>query len=368
VTTEDLTGKSGAGVSTGEMVRIMTILEEIELSLIAPKPSHELGLPDTVETYWLKSKPVGNLSWHLGHQPSMIRALFSALWNERPEQVLSRVGPSMLFVPLVQLFPGVEYRALIRGYVHRNLSFQSVVKAVVWFNATVATRRYVSIRGVEDLLRSIGVRGEITFVPNATDPERFKPVSEPTPPEITSVVEDADYVVGFVGSMKERHLVELLIDAVSQLSESVNIALVLVGDGPRRAALEELVAERGLVDQVVFTGHLPIDQVPAYIAPCDVMYGLSHGTKPSNPIKVYEYLSCGKPVVTTNTEDLAFVNNENLGIAIEQNTVDSVYNALQKLYNAGNSSRKEMGRRGRTHIQANHSWASYIREMTKNDH
>ena len=365
VTTEDLTGQSGAGVSTGEMVRIMASLADIELSLIAPEPSHELGLPETVETYWLNSKPVGNLRWHLGHQPSMVRALFCALWNERPEQVLSRVGPSMLFVPVVQLFPGVEYRALIRGYVHRNLSFQPLVKAVVWLNATVATRRYVSIRGVEDMLRSIGVRGEITFVPNATDPERFKPVAEPTPPEISSVVADADYVVGFVGSMKERHLVELLIDAVSQLSESVNVALVLVGDGPQRAALEELVAKRNLTNQAVFTGHLPIDQVPAYITSCDVMYGLSHDSKPSNPIKVYEYLSCGKPVVTTSTEDLAFVNQKGLGIAIEQNTVDSVHNALQKLYNAGNDRIVEMGRRGRSHIQDNHSWKYYIRKMTE---
>jgi len=363
VTTEDLTGQSGAGVSTSEMVRIMASLEDIELSLIAPRPSHELGLPHTVETYWLTPKPAGNLRWHLGHQPSMVRALLSALWNERPEQVLSRVGPSMLFVPIVRLFPGVEYRALIRGYVHRNLSFQPLVKFVVWLNATVATRRYVSIRGVEDMLRRIGVSGEITFVPNATDPDRFKPVADPTPPEIRSVVEEADYVVGFVGSMKERHLVELLIDAVSQLSDSVNVALVLVGDGPQRAALEELTADRGLTDQVVFTGHVPIDQVPACIASCDVMYGLSHVSKPSNPIKVYEYLSCGKPVITTNTDDLTFVNEKELGIAIEQNTVDSIYNALQKLYNAGTDTREEMGSRGRNHIQDNHSWESYIRKM-----
>jgi glycosyltransferase involved in cell wall biosynthesis len=298
----------------------------------------------------------------------MVRALLSALWNDRPEQVLARDGPSMLFVPAVQLVPGVEYRALIRGYVHRNLSFQSLVKAVVWANATVADRRYVSIRGVEDMLRSIGVRGEITFVPNATDPNRFKPVEELTPPEIESVVEAADYVVGFVGSMKERHLVKLLIDAVSQLSDSVNVALVLVGDGPRRAALEERVAERGLTNQVVFTGHLPIDQVPTYIAACDVMYGLSHVTKPSNPIKIYEYLSCGKPVITTNTDDLGFVNDKRLGVAIDQNTVDSVYNALQKLYNEGKDSREEMGRRGRNHILDNHTWESYIRTMTENDY
>lgn len=365
VTTEDLTGQSGADLSTYEMVRVMASMKNVDLSLIAPRPSRNLGLPETVETYWLKPKPAGNLKWHISHQPTMIRALLFALWNERPEQVLARVGPSMIFVPLVQFLPGVEYRALIRGYVHRNLSFQSLVKAVVWLNATIATRRYVSIRGVEEMLRNIGVRGEIKFIPNATDPDRFRPVEEPTPSEIKQVVESAEYVVGFVGSMKERHLVEILIEAVAKLSEDENTALVLVGDGPRRTDLEELTIERGLENQVVFTGHVTIDRVPSFIASCDVMYGLSHFDKPSNPIKIYEYLSCGKPVITTNTDDLAFVNRKRLGIAIDENTVGSVLNALHELYDAGDDERMAMGQRAREHIQANHTWEAYIRKLTE---
>lgn len=365
VTTEDLTGKSGADVSTSEMVRVMASLDEIDLALIAPKPSRDLGLPSSVSTYWIRSKPAGKLRWHLGHQPSMIRALLSALWHERPDQVLSRVGPSMIFVPFARFWPGVEYRTLIRGYVHRNLSFQSIVKVVVLLNATLAERRYVSIRGVEEMLRKIGVRGDIVFVPNATDPERFKPLDEAPPPEIKPVINSADFVVGFVGSMKERHLVERLIQATASLPESIDTALVLVGDGPKRQSLEELTAKRGLSNSTVCTGHVGIEEVPRYIAACDVLFGISHREKPSNPIKVYEYLACAKPVITTRTRDLKFVNDKKLGVAMETNNVESIRDALLYLYKKGPEERAEMGRRAREHVLDNNTWTAYINAMVR---
>jgi len=94
ITTENLHGTSGATISTAELVRAMADSEAIDLSLIAPAPDGPSPVPDTVSTYWLTPKPAGTIKWHLKHQPSMARALLTALIRERPDEVIIRIGPS----------------------------------------------------------------------------------------------------------------------------------------------------------------------------------------------------------------------------------------------------------------------------------
>ncbi len=58
---------------------------------------------------------------------------------------------------------------------------------------------------------------------------------------------------------------------------------------------------------VRFAGAVPPEQVPAVMAGCDVgliPYKLNEQTRHVNPLKVYEYLACGKPVVGTPLPEL----------------------------------------------------------------
>ncbi|WP_158413869.1 glycosyltransferase [Halorubrum sp. CGM5_25_10-8B] len=293
----------------------------------------------------------------------MARALFTALISERPELVIVRVGPSTVLPIVFGLLPGVEYKVLIRGFVHRNLSIQLPVKALTWANASVADETVVAFEAIAEMLRDLGVRGGISVVPNAVDPNRFVSDEGPTPEEIRDAVDDDAFVVGFVGSMEDRHRVDILVEAVASLPQSVKPALVLVGDGPQQTTLEELVKEAGIRDSTVFTGLVPHEVVPRYIASCDVLYGISDPDKPSNPIKIYEYLACERPVITTQTPELGFVEEERVGVAMDRVTVKSVHDALMDLYSMSSDERRTMGRRGREYVSENHSWSAVVDEL-----
>ena len=73
----------------------------------------------------------------------------------------------------------------------------------------------------------------------------------------------------------------------------------MVGDGPLRSTLVAQAAQLGVSRQVEFTGALPPAEVSAQLQRMDVAcapYG-PDGTAYFSPLKVYEYLAAGLPVV-----------------------------------------------------------------------
>ncbi|MDQ1294795.1 MAG: phosphatidyl-myo-inositol dimannoside synthase [Actinomycetota bacterium] len=78
-------------------------------------------------------------------------------------------------------------------------------------------------------------------------------------------------VVVCVSRMVARKGQDMLVRALPLIRRRVpEAALLLVGDGPHRRAVERLVSRHGLGDDVVLAGRVPWEQTPAYYAAGDV--------------------------------------------------------------------------------------------------
>jgi glycosyltransferase involved in cell wall biosynthesis len=87
--------------------------------------------------------------------------------------------------------------------------------------------------------------------------------------------------------------------------------LLVVGDGPVRAALEAQAQRLGLAGRVTFTGVVHRGQVPAHVAAFDV--ALQPAVTPyASPLKLMEYLVLGKAVVAPATPNLQEVLTDNV--------------------------------------------------------
>ena len=78
----------------------------------------------------------------------------------------------------------------------------------------------------------------------------------------------------------------------------------------------------GLADFIVFTGRLPYERVPIYIGASDVGVGpltrTLNAKNGSSAMKVYEYVSCGRPVVVSRLPGIEdWVESEGLGRLVE---------------------------------------------------
>ena len=73
------------------------------------------------------------------------------------------------------------------------------------------------------------------------------------------------------------------------------MGLVLVGDGPERDNLQDLVLHRNLKERVHFTGMVPYDEMPCYLAMADAFVTAS--VTEVHPLSVIEAMAAGLPVL-----------------------------------------------------------------------
>ncbi|QLH78917.1 glycosyltransferase family 4 protein [Halosimplex rubrum] len=353
----DLSGRSGGNVATKEIAVAFARHHGVELSLVCPRPADALppGLTDGAERAWfLPEKPAGTMEWHARSQLPTLRAHAAAERAVDPDLIVARVGPSSVFTPLAALVTRTPYVALIRGMVGRNLKFGTVVDALVRANALAADETYVAYGEIAD---RYGLGEDATVFPNAVDPERFQPMDRAEARErIDAPIDPGDFVVGFVGSLKQRHRVGDLLDAVAALPDGEAVHVLVVGDGPQRDALESRVADAGLTDAVTFCGYVDHDELAPYVGSCDATYGVVDADNPSNPIKCYEYLACERPVITSATDELGFVAERDLGVALDRVSPETVADAIARLRSLDDDALAEMGRRGREYVVENHTW------------
>jgi len=108
-------------------------------------------------------------------------------------------------------------------------------------------------------------------------------------------------VLGFLGGLRPWHGVEVLPKLLARLTRRHSGAqLVITGDGPLRCELDREFKRRRLSQRVVFTGALSHENVPEVIRQFDVAlapYPQHDHDFYFSPLKLFEYLACGVPVV-----------------------------------------------------------------------
>src|SRR5690606_13714515 len=108
--------------------------------------------------------------------------------------------------------------------------------------------------------------------------------------------------VGFVGTLKPWHGVSLLLEAFARLAaDFAGVRLLIVGDGPERAALDQQAAALGIASLTEFTGAVDPELIPALLAEMDVAVAPYPRLDDFyfSPLKVLEYMAAGRAVVAS---------------------------------------------------------------------
>jgi len=119
--------------------------------------------------------------------------------------------------------------------------------------------------------------------------------------------EGEEFVIGFVGSLKPWHGVQILLDAFVELRKiSSAYRLLIVGDGPMMPEVRSFCRANRLGRAVMLAGSVDHGEVGRYLARMDV------GLAPYpdlrlfyfSPLKVWEYAAAGVPIVASASGDL----------------------------------------------------------------
>ncbi|MGO2360799.1 MULTISPECIES: glycosyltransferase family 4 protein [Brachybacterium] len=173
---------------------------------------------------------------------------------------------------------------------------------------------------------------------------------------------DATVTVGFVGTLKPWHGTDLLLRALARTHG--DLRLDICGTGPQQEELEQLAAELGIADRVLLRGAVAPELVPAVLHGLDIAVApYPAGEHYFSPLKVYEYLAAGLPVVASAIGTIPEVLRDGeLGMLVEPGDIDALAAALDTLA-ADPARRDRLGRAAREAALAEHDWRSRCRGL-----
>jgi len=172
-------------------------------------------------------------------------------------------------------------------------------------NLNAAERIFV-VSDVErrNLLRAGISDAKIVVNPNGVDTEKFRPNIGGALVRQELGVTQAETLAGFVGTFGPWHGVLTLAEAVTLLPADSGVRFLLVGAGKFREEVERIIRAAGKERQVIFTGHVKHERVPALLDACDILLSphvpLEDGSEFfGSPTKLFEYMAMGKGIVAS---------------------------------------------------------------------
>jgi teichuronic acid biosynthesis glycosyltransferase TuaC len=206
-------------------------------------------------------------------------------------------------------------------------SFWTIRPLIVWSLRSAAGIIAVAA-ALKSVIVNLGLPPErVCVIPNGVDLERFHPHEQSTARRALGLPTEGKIAIS-VGSLTEVKNHELLISAFAKVSEDLpELRLYIVGEGPLRPALEDLIGELRLHERVMLVGPRPNEELALWFSAADLtcLVSLREGW----PNVLMESIACGTPVVATRVGGVPeILCSPDLGAMAEQNSA-SVAATLQ---------------------------------------
>lgn len=195
------------------------------------------------------------------------------------------------------------------------------------------------------------------LIESATDPELFHLMDRLACRQRLGL-DPAGRYVGFVGSFFQHQGIDILIDAAPTiLHRFPDVRFLLVGDGVMRQTWAERISERTLSASFLFTGQVPYSEVPLYIGATDLCVAPFLADRgDASPLKLFDYLACGRPVVASNIHPLHDLLSRAQGIAsVPPEEPEMLAKEIIRLLEDQEAARR-LGENGRRWVLEAHSW------------
>lgn len=236
-----------------------------------------------------------------------------------------------------------------------GLSFRMLERLIPFLSDTVS----VSSRYLLDLALRFGVKEKnIYFAPVGADLKEFKP-------DIDASMVRRKYnidtpLVLYIGQLHGAQYIELFLEAAKMvLSKNPEVTFMIVGKGFREKELKDFSSKLGISSRVIFTGAVIPREIPRYVSAADICVAAfkdTEVTRCKSPLKIVEYMACGKPTVASNVGEVRRMLG-GVGVLVEPGSASSLADGIVMLIN-NNDLREDLGRFARIRAEEKYNWSN----------
>ena len=284
--------------------------------------------------------------WHLRRIISRLGMENPILWIFRYDlgEMIGHLHEKMIIYHAVD-----EYAAYVSPHdEHATVHRQRVLQ----MEQEIIQRAHLVFVTSHTLLQNKRHLNRNTFlVPNGVDYEHFATPPLALPADVAAIPSPR---LGYVGAINEKLDIKLL-TAIARKRPLWNLLLV----GPILFKQADALAELQALPNVHFLGRKEVDELPAYMHASDILlmpYAHNLWTENINPLKLYEYLATGHPIVSTG---IPAVQNFRDAILIADN-VENFISAIQQGLSEDDS--EAMARRQM--IARNNTWNQRVATLS----
>ena len=260
-------------------------------------------------------------------------------------------------LPCVSEVNSIKYLEI--SVASRNGAAARLTRWAEQFAINHSDRVFVVSQPIKDFVDGFYPPEHCSVIPNGVETDDFDPARFDKNALKEQLGIKDRIVLGYVGSYKAWHGIPTSVELIQQLyRKNPRYMLLLIGNGEQYGEIKSSIASKGLQDMVKQIDYVPHEDVPRYTAVFDyaVMTYPDFEGFYFSPLKMYEYMSMGTPVVSTNTGQIGtIIRSGETGELVYPPTVDNFAEAIESLQNSADKY-QAVSTAARTEVLRHHSW------------
>jgi len=197
----------------------------------------------------------------------------------------------------------------------------------------------------------------VIIIPQGVDSKIMKPLPRNKELQKDLNISENDKVVMYLGSIHSISGLPVILNSIPNIVKIIpNFKLLVVGGGAHLESLKNIAKKLKIENFVIFTDYVPYLDVPKYCSLAELFinpFEITDMTKKLSPVKIFDLLACGKPVLATPLDGLLhdFPRESNILVYADLNDFESEIISL-----LNNDFLKNYGNRGRKFVENNFTW------------
>ena len=333
-----------------------------------------LLVPNVIDRLWAKTKalafPLTILYFLLLSMREIIRFkpdIVIAAHATPIVGVVAAFSARMLRKPLIMGCPDwmAAYAAQLSGgkLTDIGLLFMQTLEV---FLIKLARSSFTVTHYMKRILTMLGIRKDsIKVIPNGVDSDVFSDSLNQIELKREYGLEGRTVVLysGHIEDWAGLEIVETLTKRMA--SECPEALLLLVGAGESVEKVIAIVEKAGVTNQFQYAGIKPFREMPRIVSVVDIalcIFPNSPVSHAASPLKIFEYMGCGKAIVATSVAGTVEALTQDAGILVEPGNSDEICDKVLELCRDPEQ-RKVIGHKARELVVRKFSWSVLTEEL-----